>query len=96
MLKKSILFILTIIMLVNNFCFATSAAMAETAESQFSEDFEKYQILDNDNDGKYYTNNGAGGNDVINCGKPADGNYSDLNVYPYGTASVDEGNADNF
>lgn len=96
MLKKSILFILTLIMLVNNFCFATSAAMAETAESQFSEDFEKYQILDNDNDGKYYTNNGAGGNDVINCGKPADGNYSDLNVYPYGTASVYEGNADNF
>ena len=95
MLKKCIIFILTTAMIVSGGCFATSADTAKTAETQFSEDFEKYQILDNDNDGKYYTNNGAGGNDIINCGKPADGKYTDTTVYPYGTASVYEGNADN-
>ena len=93
--KKITSIIICLIMLINGGCFATSAATAETAETQFSEDFEKYHILDDDNDKKYYTNNAAASSDIINCGKPADGKYTDTTVYPYGTASVYEGNADN-
>ena len=69
----------------------------EVAETQFSEDFEAYQLI-NDYDATRYWDvknqkNSAYSGEIYN-GIPADGNYSDTTVYPNGTAGVYEGNLD--
>ena len=67
------------------------------AETQFSEDFEAYQLI-NDYDATRYWDvknqkNSAYSGEIYN-GIPADRKYTDTTVYPYGTASVYEGNLD--
>lgn len=62
-----------------------------TPEKQFVEDFEDYQILDNDYGRAYYTSAGPWSGE-IHVGQPQDGDYSNTTIYPNGTASVYEGN----
>ena len=69
----------------------------EVAETQFSEDFEAYQLINDYDSTRYWDvknqKNSAYSGEIYN-GIPADGNYSDTTLYPNGTAGVYEGNLD--
>lgn len=60
--------------------------MAEGA-AEFSEDFNRFKL--------HISYNGPAQNNIINSGKPSDGDYSDAEVYPDGEESIYEGNAAN-
>ena len=67
-------------------CLFGMCASADPATS-FSEDFNSYKL--------HISYNGTGLNNIINSGKPVDGDYSNKTVYPNGEESIYEGNAAN-
>lgn len=98
-MKKIISMILICTMLLS---FAQITALGvytapEVAETQFSEDFEAYQLINDYDSTRYWDvknqKNSAYLGEIYN-GIPADRNYTDTTVYPNGTASVYEGNLD--
>lgn len=76
---------------------ALGATAPEVAETQFSEDFEAYQLINDYEASRYWDvknqKNSAYSGEIYN-GIPADGVYTDTTLYPNGTASVYEGNLD--
>lgn len=102
MLKKLVSMLCIGALLVSSLSFTVFAGYTQptNAETQFSEDFEAYQLIDEYDSSRYLkidTTNGNSnsyGSGQIYCGVPSDGDYSDTTVYPYGTASVYEGNLD--
>ena len=95
LIKKTICFLISLIFVFQSLGVVIFADSSEIkAEKSFLEDFEKYNLID-DNDKSRYTNNAANVSDIIRCGKPKDNDYSNTEVYPFGEASVYEGNAAN-
>lgn len=95
LIKKTICFLMSLIFVFQSMGVVIFADSSEIkAEKSFFEDFEKYNLID-DSDKSRYTNNAASVSDVITCGKPTDNDYSNTDIYPFGEASVYEGNAAN-
>lgn len=102
MLKKLVSMLCIGALLVSSLSFTVFAGYTQptSAETQFSEDFEAYQLINDYDSSRYLKIDTANGNSnsygsgQIYCGVPSDGDYSDTTVYPYGTASVYEGNLD--